>query len=196
MNKQIHFESINLNSNTIKYTALLENATLSMKEAFTLLYKDSNFALKLSKTLENCKFISFFFEMPPLDSSNIDKPFEFVIINSPQLANKQANPSSFLEYMIKGKKVVSFENVNKDAILIIPCKTKDLNFVDMKRFLVNANKKHIISFWKVIGKKVLEVLKDSHFQKIWCSTSGLGVSWLHFRIDSIPKYYKYLPYKK
>ena len=26
---------------------------------------------------------------------------------------------------------------------------------------------------------------------VWLSTSGLGVSWLHFRLDSIPKYYTY-----
>jgi hypothetical protein len=31
--------------------------------------------------------------------------------------------------------------------------------------------------------------------KIWISTIELGVSWLHVRIDSTPKYYHYTPYK-
>lgn len=26
---------------------------------------------------------------------------------------------------------------------------------------------------------------------VWLSTSGLGVYWLHFRIDARPKYYQY-----
>lgn len=30
---------------------------------------------------------------------------------------------------------------------------------------------------------------------VWFSTSGLGVAWLHFRIDPFPKYYTYRPYK-
>ena len=30
---------------------------------------------------------------------------------------------------------------------------------------------------------------------IWFSTSGSGVAWLHFRLDSRPKYYTYKPFK-
>ena len=29
----------------------------------------------------------------------------------------------------------------------------------------------------------------------WVSTSGLGVSWLHIRIDTRPKYYSYAPFR-
>jgi len=29
----------------------------------------------------------------------------------------------------------------------------------------------------------------------WLSTAGLGVYWLHLRLDSRPKYYRYQPYK-
>ena len=31
---------------------------------------------------------------------------------------------------------------------------------------------------------------------VWLSTSGLGVYWLHVRLDSRPKYYTYEPYKR
>lgn len=31
---------------------------------------------------------------------------------------------------------------------------------------------------------------------LWCSTSGLGVYWLHIRLDQYPKYYTYRPYKQ
>jgi hypothetical protein len=29
---------------------------------------------------------------------------------------------------------------------------------------------------------------------MWLSTSGLGVAWLHIRLDSTPKYYQHQPY--
>jgi hypothetical protein len=32
-------------------------------------------------------------------------------------------------------------------------------------------------------------------ERRWLSTSGLGVSWLHMRLDSTPKYYNWQPYK-
>lgn len=29
---------------------------------------------------------------------------------------------------------------------------------------------------------------------IWLNTAGAGVPWLHIRLDSRPKYYRYQPY--
>jgi len=31
---------------------------------------------------------------------------------------------------------------------------------------------------------------------LWVSTSGLGVAWLHVRLDARPKYYQYTPYRE
>jgi hypothetical protein len=33
-------------------------------------------------------------------------------------------------------------------------------------------------------------------QGLWLSTSGMGVLYLHFRIDTVPKYYSHAPYKQ
>ena len=30
---------------------------------------------------------------------------------------------------------------------------------------------------------------------VWLSTAGMGVSWLHLRLDSQPKYYRHGPYR-
>ena len=32
-------------------------------------------------------------------------------------------------------------------------------------------------------------------QPIWLSTAGMGVPWLHVRLDSRPKYYAFGPYR-
>ena len=32
-------------------------------------------------------------------------------------------------------------------------------------------------------------------QPRWLSTAGMGIPWVHVRIDSYPKYYRFPPYK-
>jgi NADH:ubiquinone oxidoreductase subunit len=32
-------------------------------------------------------------------------------------------------------------------------------------------------------------------QPVWLSTAGMGVAWLHVRLDDRPKYYGYSPYR-
>ena len=50
----------------------------------------------------------------------------------------------------------------------------------------------ICRLWHSVGQAVCGALSD---QPIWISTSGLGVAWLHIRLDSSPKYYQHQPYK-
>ena len=35
---------------------------------------------------------------------------------------------------------------------------------------------------------------DKDHKKLWLSTSGLGVPWVHIRLDTSPKYYTWEPY--
>ncbi|MET0247228.1 MAG: hypothetical protein ABW182_10815 [Sphingomonas sp.] len=48
-------------------------------------------------------------------------------------------------------------------------------------------------FWSLLARTVEARLAER--EKLWVSTSGLGVSWLHARIDDRPKYYSYAPYR-
>lgn len=47
-------------------------------------------------------------------------------------------------------------------------------------------------FWKKVGEEIHNSIEGV---EKWVSTSGLGVHWLHLRIDIKPKYYSYQPYK-
>ena len=40
-----------------------------------------------------------------------------------------------------------------------------------------------------------ELLARIDYRTLWLSTSGLGVAWLHLRLDHEPKYYQYAPYR-
>jgi hypothetical protein len=49
------------------------------------------------------------------------------------------------------------------------------------------------ALWRTVGKTLQERIAE---QPVWLSTAGGGVSWLHVRLDSRPKYYGYHPYKE
>ena len=49
------------------------------------------------------------------------------------------------------------------------------------------------AFWRAVGETVRGSLSD---QTLWLSTSGLGVYWLHVRLDSRPKYYTFQAYTR
>ena len=94
--------------------------------------------------------------------------------------------SPFLEHIegSKNKYVVSFPNLGKDAILVIPQPRKNKNFATLKDFIDNASLKQQQEFWKETARIAKQMLSD-----VYISTSGHGVNYLHVRISKKPKYY-------
>ena len=97
--------------------------------------------------------------------------------------------------------VISFLNLGKDALLVVPRamhKEKVVavdTYAHLAAFVRHAPAQQVDEFWKVLGESIAKRLDVVSPKKMWVSTSGLGVSWLHARLDSIPKYYGYMPYK-
>lgn len=92
------------------------------------------------------------------------------------------------------------------------------NYSHLASFVQNAPYEQFTTVWKTIAHTYTNIImgtsssssSSSTFsnekdgtnksvvdknKKIWFSTSGLGVYWLHFRFDNYPKYYTYQPYK-
>ena len=65
----------------------------------------------------------------------------------------------------------------------------------MHSFLLNATKYLIIDFWKNVSIEFKKRVYERKNKLTWLNTSGLGVYWLHMRIDDTPKYYRYNKYK-
>ncbi len=52
-------------------------------------------------------------------------------------------------------------------------------------------------FWRRVAHESLTALQSrAPGRKLWLSTAGQGVEWLHFRIEDTPKYYSYQEYKR
>lgn len=72
--------------------------------------------------LADAPFSAFRWEAPPIAAASVGRPFEFVLLDSPGLAS-QPDPDAFAEHFRgqHSRDVVSFPNLNNDAILVVPC---------------------------------------------------------------------------
>ncbi|HEU5075095.1 MAG TPA: hypothetical protein VFU02_12985, partial [Polyangiaceae bacterium] len=66
-------------------------------------------------------------------------------------------------------------------------------YTHLAAFLRHAPPEQCEVLLREVGFAARECLRNEPF---WLSTSGLGVAWLHVRIDSRPKYYQYTPYRR
>jgi Family of unknown function (DUF6940) len=133
---------------------------------------------------------------PTGHQTSIGRPFEFVLLDDPGLAFIP-DAEAFSEHFGRATTnpgVVSFSNLGKDALLVVPCPlAPSAAYRHLGAFLREAPEQQHHSLWKAVGETTQKALGRT---PIWLSTAGAGVSWLHVRIDRRPKYYAYEPYRK
>ena len=96
-----------------------------------------------------------------------------------------ANPSPFAS-KLKKSRPVAFLNLGKSAVLVAP-PNKGLNFSHIGTFHKNASSVDIKAFWRKVATEVEKFVRKG--TKVYVSTHGNGVDWLHVRIEKHPKYY-------
>jgi len=143
--------------------------------------------------LHEVPFDSYCWECPPVTSRTLAHAFECVFVESPLLAGSPPDEDSFAGHFRADRKVVSFESLGKDALLVVPCPGEpSSDFAHLSRFMITATEAHISALWQAVGNAMEARVGE---KPVWLSTAGLGVSWLHIRLDSRPKYYRHAPYK-
>ncbi len=168
---------------------------MSFRDLLTGLESDDSFARWYTALLADCPFGACFWEHPPLTALQIDRPAEFVLIDAPSLAGVTANPRPFSEYFAapNTESTASFSSLGGDATLIAPGPgIGTVAGAHLLTFVRQAPAKNVAELWRLVGASVREELSE---RPLWLSTSGLGVYWLHVRLDSVPKYYQYNPYR-
>ncbi|MEM8828098.1 MAG: hypothetical protein AAGE96_01915 [Cyanobacteria bacterium P01_G01_bin.19] len=193
------FESKSLQGDRIRQIFLFQNnLQISFEQIIDLWQHNEAFRDYFISLLANTPMQAYFWETPPVTDSNCDRPFEFVLINSMQLAEVTPDLISFRQhFQTATQNVVTFFNLGRDASLVAPCPTSSTtDYAHLASFVRNAPKAQQHLLWQIVGQKLAEKLNDtSHNPPIWLNTSGLGVHWLHIRLDSIPKYYQFQPYR-
>ncbi|GJM41756.1 MAG: hypothetical protein DHS20C20_20380 [Ardenticatenaceae bacterium] len=175
------------------YTLLDGERPFSTAQILQKWQSDEDFRSFFISLLAAAPFDAYFWETPPITKSLLERPFEFVIVNAPQLARVSADRQAFAKYFIP-EPVVDFPNLGGDAHLVVPCPQAPTDaFTHLSVFCRSAplNQQH--QFWQRVGLAVTNAVGE---RPLWVSTSGLGVYWLHVRLDSRPKYYTYHPYRE
>ncbi len=168
---------------------------ITFEQLFHELEKSDEFAGWYSDALAGTRFEAFFWEHPALTLRKMNDEAEFVLIESTQLAGLRADPEPFRDKFdqARGAYVITFDNLGGDARMVVPTPVGPSDaYPHLAAFLRNAPGAQVRSLWKLTAQALRETLSDS---PRWLSTAGLGVSWLHLRIDTRPKYYRYGPYR-
>lgn len=181
------------NGRVQKYSLWAGDSPITWGQAIRLWIRDGWFADWFGALLASSAYPAYFWETPPLSISTLADRFEFVLANSPALDGVIADPAPFEAHLHSADPVVAFANLGKDALLIVPsdsdCRGAAAHLAE---FVRAAPRELNRALWAAVGNALQTRVSDA---PLWCSTSGLGVYWLHIRLDTFPKYYTYIPYR-
>ncbi len=154
---------------------------------------DAGFRGVFAEALRQCPWEAFFFETPPVRVDTADQPFECVLVDAPSFRTRSPNPAPFSAHFSDAP-VATFPNLAGDAMLVVPCpRVAPEVYLHLAAFLRGAPDDQVDALWAAVGAAVTERLST---RSMWLSTAGLGVFWLHMRLDPRPKYYKHAPYRR
>ena len=175
--------------------ALLSNgAPVPYLDVVRLWQDDPPFRARFISVLKDAPFAGYRWETPPVSAATVGRAFEFVLLDTPGLA-RTPDPHAFAAQFAApgaGRDVVTFSNLGKDAVLVVPRPAGPPEaYVHLASFVRGAPEAQVHELWRATGAAVEARLGAA---PLWLSTAGMGVAWLHVRLDSRPKYYGYEPY--
>ena len=172
--------------------------TMSFNDVFSAWRDDAAFRSSFNHLLADMPFGAFFWEMRPVTMATADEIFEFVCVDSPALVGASPNPQPFATQLsdpaLLNDGIATFANLGADAMLVAPCAAAaPSSYPHLAAFVRSAPAAQQDAFWQCVALAVLARLGTA---PLWISTSGLGVYWLHVRLDAYPKYYTFAPYRR
>lgn len=185
-------ETQSLEPGIIAAVVLSGTERMTFAEVISLWRDDETFLAEWVAQLAAIPFDAYCLETPPLTKAMLSRPFECVFVDSPVLATLEADAQPFQEHFRKSRGSVAFPSLGKDALLIAPSPVSDTTcYTHLACFARTAAKEETDQLWRTVAQALADRLADT---PIWLSTAGLGVSWLHVRLDTRPKYYRHRAY--
>jgi len=186
-----------LDRHTLRTAVDWNGGPVSMRDAMSLLEKAGTFRGGLIAALRSSPFDGYFWETPSVTSATSHLPFEFVLTDAPSFERASPERSAFEEHFTGDSDrdgIVTFENLGRDATLIVPCPIDDESkYSHLATFVRSAPEAQVDALFRSVGRATLQRISE---RPLWLSTAGMGVYWVHVRLDSRPKYYRHEPYKR
>ncbi|ESA38579.1 hypothetical protein N836_32080 [Leptolyngbya sp. Heron Island J] len=181
--------------NTLRFQIHEKDELLSYNDVIERWIHDDQFRSFFRSLLYDSGLSSYVWETPPITSNHLNRPFEFVLLSLPKRFGSP-DRETYAQYFnvdAGDNGVIAFDNLGKDALLVVPspCKT-DVDYTNLAAFLRNAPEIQQHALWRMLGRCVKQRLSS---KPLWISVAGGGVAWLHVRLDSYPKYYRYMQYR-
>lgn len=157
--------------------------------------RDSAFRAFFIEVLAQVPLEAFRWETPPVTRDTPDQPFEFVLLDAPEL-KRPADPADFVEHFRNAAsgEVIEFANLGGDALMVVPTPTEPgAACAHLAAFARGAPADQQHALWQRVGRALERRLGE---RPVWLSTAGAGVPWLHVRLDDRPKYYGYEPWHR
>lgn len=162
---------------------------LSFSEVLNFWKNDKTFTIWYIDSLNELGFDEYFWEHPALKTKHLDKPYELVVLKSDGFARREVNETAFAEKFNSGNSIEVFPNLGKNAMLVVPAKEADSEiYKHLGSFLRFAPMAQRIELFRKVAESIFSDLSNE--KTVWLSTAGMGVIWLHVRLDSRPKYYR------
>lgn len=169
---------------------------VTLKEFYENLVTNEKFRDKIIEIFMESPYENALWEFPPYSATHANNRAEFILMETYSFGN--ADSSSFSEHFA-GKpdgEIVVFNNLSGDTNLISvnSADTKNNIFCHIMAFMKRAPAKLKHNLLIRIGGEMSKYTTSK--SNVYLSTHGHGVSWLHVRICSKPKYYAFEEYKK
>jgi hypothetical protein len=168
---------------------------LRYSQVLDLWQHDEPFRTFFISRLTDVPFSAYRWETPAISKSTVNRAFEFVVLDSPGL-DRTPDRLSFAEHFTSDETdpgIAVFPNLGKDAWMVVPSpRASDAAYGHLAAFTRHAPQSQQHALWQTVGREVQQRLSD---RPLWLSTAGAGVTWLHVRLDSRPKYYGFRPFK-
>jgi hypothetical protein len=164
----------------------------SFADVLDLFERDEAFVDAWCAALAASPMPAYCWECPPFCLRSMHRVFECVLVASPSLDRAAPDPAPFAGYFADDRDVVAFTSLGGDATLVAPCPRDGRDFAHLARFLRCAAPSQRRALWREVGAAARRAAGQ---EPRWLSTAGLGVSWLHVRLDTRPKYYRHAAYR-
>jgi len=188
-----------LESDRVQHVVIWRDETaLTFSEVLSLWNDNAAFRSFFNDLLATAPFSAYRWETPCVTKKTLHRQFEFVLLRSESL-ERPADETAFAEHFVGDSQVLTFPNLGGTAVMVVPKPVgergvnNNRSYCHLASFIRNAPDSQRHELWQSVALAMTQRIND---RPVWLSTAGMGVAWLHVRLDDRPKYYGYAPYKK